>query len=224
MKLNDVIINSCMIRVLDIIAPVLEKDYPDAEISIENCDVCFSTSSQPDWVDGNLDEIQERLEKYMPLKTTTVNQLENCVKIHVLPFFEDEMAHNAHAIRKAVLHAVNDSIPTDNKLNNACAGTFELYSEGGIGFRAEDGPHMIDFKVEGIEYEYDAYYDYTTPTMWYAHGYMDDFNVELVAGSEAHAFAKIIKAFYKKALKVDPFFATEIKNNEIQWTTYGYCY
>lgn len=148
-------------------------------------------------------------------------------KIYAMNFME----FTNQNYNKVLTDAVNGNIPEDSCLKRRLRlplGCVENSpTEDGTGIRGVYNDHFIDFKVEGIAYieevDEETMEYYAAPTLWYAHGNMDGFHVSLIAGSEAHAFAKILQAFYKKANKINPKLAFDMFKG-MKWRKHGYCY
>ena len=226
MKLNEMTLNSAQIRALCSFSAIVEKEFPDTEISSENGNILFAIPEEYSDADNTLLDIEQKLNHDMPCQCS-VKRVDNHAVVKLYPFWEGEMLHNSLAMRKVVLNATRNSIPEDTNLKKQLKRIhgfeYDYYNiEDGIGINGDTDSHQIDFKVEVVGYDYAP--DVPVPSLWIAHGSVDGYYIELLAGSEAHAFAKIIKAIYRRATKVNPWFANQIYENKIPWRSYGYCY
>lgn len=144
-------------------------------------------------------------------------------KIYAMNFMEFTNQNYSTVLTDAVTGNIPEDPYLKRRLHLPLGCVENSPTEDGVGIRGVYNDHVIDFKVEAIEYieemDEETMEYYSTPSLWYAHGSMDGFHVSLIAGSEAHAFAKILQTFYKKANKINPEMFKAMK-----WRKYGYCY
>lgn len=226
MKLNEMTLDPNHIRALCSFAAIVEKEFPNTEVSLENGNILFTIPEERGDADNTLLDIEQKLNHDMSCQCS-VERIDNYAVVKLLPFWEGEMLHNNLAMRKVVLNATRNNIPEDTNLKKQLKVVHNFrynhhYIEDGIGINGDTDSHKIDFKIEVVKYDYTSYR--TVPSLWIAFGSVDGYYIELLAGSEAHAFAKIIKAIYRRATKVNPWFANQIYENKIPWRSYGYCY